>query len=79
MTVPIHNPPPQPFPAPGGPWPRAATRTASRTPPSTGPTGRCYLHGKIADGLVQKVHSAPGRPNRDGGYNPKGSAHHRKN
>jgi hypothetical protein len=42
------------------------------------PDGRCYLHGKIADGLMQKLQLNPGRPATGSRDRSKGRAHHKK-
>lgn len=40
--------------------------------------GRCYRHGKIADGLMAKLQSNPGRPPTGTRVRTKGRAHHNK-
>lgn len=41
--------------------------------------GRCYRHGKEADGLMQRLESKAGRPATGSGYQGgHGRAHHRR-
>jgi hypothetical protein len=42
------------------------------------PDGRCYRHGKIADGLMQQIESRVGRPATGRYESSKGRGHHKR-